>query len=75
MTRLVSDAWLASSSLRLLAVPVSDKLAGHLGWKDPVAPAALAAQLVEIGKLYPQVLLLDAFLCVCLPACNHCTYV
>ena len=49
------DAWLCSGSLRLLSGDVNSALGGLLGWQEPLSVSTLGTQLVELGKLHPEV--------------------
>jgi sacsin len=51
------DAWLCSATLRVLnGEPRSAALADLLGWRAPLPPAVLAAQLLALGEAHPLVL-------------------
>ena len=50
------DAWLCSGSLRLLSGDVNDPLAHLLGWQEPLTVSTLGTQLVELGKMHPEVI-------------------
>ena len=59
------DAWLCSGSLRLLSGNVSDSLAHLLGWREPLSVPTLGTQLIELGKMHPEVITAsDARLCL-----------
>ncbi len=49
------DAWLCSGSLRLLSGDVNTALAHLLGWQEPLSVSTLGTQLVELGKMHPEV--------------------
>ena len=49
------DAWLCSGSLRLLSGDVSSNLAHLLGWREPLSVSTLGTQLIELGRMHPEV--------------------
>ena len=55
LTPQAEDAWLCSASLRLLSGEASEALAAKLGWQDPLSVSTLGTQLVELGKVHPEV--------------------
>ncbi len=51
----VHEAWLCSASLRLVNGNPGAALASRLGWAGPLPATTLGAQLLELGRLHPQV--------------------
>ena len=49
------DAWLCSASMRLLSGEAGEALPAKLGWQDPLSVSTLGTQLVELGKVHPEV--------------------
>jgi len=56
MVRPRPDAWLCSATLRVLVgEPQSLALADLLGWRAPLSPTILAAQLLALGDAHPVI--------------------